>query len=65
MVKVVLLGLCLTSLLGCASDPGGDGGKETAVTEAKGKVNATLSKEEQSSLDAKVKAWDPKKDKKK
>ncbi|MEI7985767.1 MAG: hypothetical protein WCI55_09080 [Armatimonadota bacterium] len=51
-------------LSGCASSEGGDGGKETSVADAKQKIDSKMSSEEQSELASKVKAWDPKKDKK-
>lgn len=51
-------------LIGCGSSEGGDGGVETATSQAKAEVNKNMSQEQQTELASKIKAWDPKKDKK-
>jgi len=64
MVRTFLILVVILAAIGCSAPEGGDGGKETASVEAKAKVNASMSQENQDMLAAKVKAWDPKKDKK-
>jgi len=61
LLLIIGLAICL---VGCASSEGGDGGTETSTVEAKQKLDSNMSKEDQDQLATRVKAWDPKKDKK-
>lgn len=64
-VSLLLVSVALLGLVGCASSDGGDGGSETPNMDARKKIDSSMTKEQQDELSTKVKAWDPKKDKKK
>ena len=61
MRRLLPIALAPLALVGCGSP---EAVKETSPVEARQKLDGSLSKSQQDELGEKLKAWDPKKDKK-